>query len=563
MRSENERVLNRWLQTNTPRGIRSYTAVEIGADNSERNDGRSGTNHGRTFWEDDDERQMSPAELNLLEKEGAVYTLRGALVCNFLVHDIRTVEGRYLHGPSVPLHVVLVELTEGPHDIWLLKGSLYDVASWRAAAGNSTTISSASGFRAYLHYLVDRQGIRECPPDVQVLQTVGTFCDNNGRWGMRDNVRFPFADECVYHRTTFVRTGPKQVFEDLACLSTDDTTRAVLTFVLGAALKPAWGAYPHLVITGDKESGKTSQATQICRLLGLRMVEASTEFATPYRQKKCLANTNIPVFADEVGRCLPMRPLVDSLNSAYNVQYTTRGSHGKTFVLQTPLVMLGQDFSVRDEALLSKMVCYRVRQEAKNSAAMRAVKGQGLRFPLGDYLEFVAEFANTADLSALVGEKESWLREELTDELHLCGAEADRTLFNYATQLVACRVIGEYGLRPPADSFYVDKAAEHIRGLREDGLSVPEMFLMDVKALVASGRLGSALIKKTPEGVHIHVGKTLKALRRRGNTYDISGPKTMSRLLCEKGFGRKTKPRFNGEQLRAVFVPSDQWEKLL
>jgi len=286
-------------------------------------------------------------------------------------------------------------------------------------------------------------------------------------------------------------------------------------------------------------------------------VAAPVQFQTSYRLKKTLANTNLPVLVEEVGRLAPShrKRVVDQLNVAYNLGPTTHGHNDRVYDLYAPVLLAGQDFPVRDEALLSKTIAFQLAGEAKNAAALARLERVDGVFPLGGWLEFACEYANEHDIPGLLREKEALLGEKLSDGSCPHYAEADRCIRNYAMQLVASDALQEYGLDADIEGYVVEALRQHLGMLREEGIDIAEQFVRDLVVLLATRPDPSkTLLDERPEGAYVHVETALKALRSMGRTYDISDPRVITRRLNEKELGDPTQHRFGGHQLRCVFI---------
>ncbi|MFW6456694.1 MAG: hypothetical protein ACOC0A_00205 [Planctomycetota bacterium] len=482
------------------------------------------------------------------------------LVCNFEVKRIRSGRARYLNGRSTPVHEVTVLRSDGTMEQWTLQGDLFDISTWREAGQNNAVITKASKFLTYLAHLTTHENVQLDDPAVNVTYSTGLVRDSN-IIKVSDGVHFPGGDEeCAYSGITFPRDGDKGIFDRLADLTKCDTVRSLLVHQCGAPLKVVFGFYPNCFETADKESGKTTQKQQIATRLRLNMVDAPVQFQTPYRRKKTLSNSNVPIMADEVGRMTSsnLDHLVNNLNSAYNQAVSTHGSGDKVYVLMTPVLLMGQDCPVRDEALLAKTVIYRLKKDSKSPEALKELRKSDAYFPFGDWLEFAADYANDHDLLKMLGSKVTLLRDKLPERVAARCAEGDRTIANYSTQLVAADLLCEYGVDAEIEDYVVARLIEHLRMLTEQGHNIAQAFLCDLMTVLGAGdSRARAACSHEDEGLYVHVGNAHEALQRRGFDYDVSDPRTITRLIRERGLAQE-KPdrhRFNGVRLRCVFVP--------
>ncbi len=494
------------------------------------------------------------------------------LVANFLPLAIASGECRYLGGRAVPRHLVAVvrPATDEARangevlckDLWELKGDLRKSNTWADGSNGRAIIAHERKFKVLVHVLVDLMGVQARDERVDKMLVVGTYLTESGDLRVSDGVEFPAGDEeCPYAGTVFPRQGDRHIFEKVAALSTDGTVEASLVWALGAAFKPAFGdAYPHLVLTGDKEAGKTTLFQVIARRFGLKVVAAPVHFQTSYRTKKALANTNVPVLADEVGRLgsSHRKRLVDQLNVSYNIGPTTHGHKDRVYDLYAPVLLAGQDFPARDEALLSKTIAYHLVGEAKNENALEELERDNQVFPLGEWLEFTCEYGNEHDIPGLLREKEALLRTSLSDCPYAHYSEMDRCFRNYAMQLVAADALQAYGIDADIEDYIVEALRQHLEMLREEGIDIAARFVHDLVVLLATRPDPSkTLCDEGAEGVHVHIETAMRALRSMGYTYDVSDPRVITRRLKEKGLGETTRHRFGGHQLRCLFIPRE------
>ena len=474
-------------------------------------------------------------------------------VTDFRVRQMRSGRGAYLSGRDFAVHEVVVERQGGEPKTWRVRGHVDDPANWRKAADGPVLISSGSHFRNYLH-AVRLRGRWQEDHAVDELLYVGTYVDRQGKLAFSDNIAFPQGDEeCIYSGAKFATEGSLEVFELLARLDTDGTVRAVLVFILGAAFKPFLHGYPHLVLQGDREAGKTTIANATCERLGLKSVAAPIHFRTGYRRTKTLANTGLPVLADEIGRLSPnhQRELIHLLNIAYTEGHSTHGSAGQVYVTSAPLILIGQDCPLHDEAVISKTLVYRLHGHAKSPPALEALRATADIFPTGDWLRYACEWANERDILALLREKEADLLGQISDP---GSAESGRCVLNYACQLVAAEAVAAYGLNAGIEDYVVARYLDHLGMLAQEGACVATRFLADLQVLMAGRTYGGAIIDEREDAVYLHVESCLEALRKTGKTYDVTDPHVVSRLLVERRLGEATQHWFGRRQLRAIKV---------
>ena len=504
----------------------------------------------------------------MFAEDGAVHRMKNSgcdLVCNFEVLDIRSGQARYLGGSPRPVHKVQVRKNAGGTEWWKISSDIYDVKAWEQASPEALIVKKKD-FRTYLHHRIAEEGIREEDPQVDRTYCTGLVTDRTGKVRVSDSVNFPGGvEDCLYHGQRFHDSGSKEVFEDLARLSEDDTVRAVLVYLLGAPLKAALDFYPHGMLVGDKECGKTTQTSEICNRLGLRKIDAPLQFQTPYRRKKTLANSNWPVIADEIGRVgdANFRKVIDNLNAAYRTSSSSHGAKGRQYALHTPLLMLGQDCPVRDEALLSKLVSFRPDPAGKNPDALKRLQGHDEMFPVREWLQFAAGYASQHDLRAECRDKQQELHKSLCASEITGTAESDRTIRNYATQLVVADALNEYGVDASVEGYTKERLEAHLQKLNREGGNVARSFILDLLDLLGGDdRDAQKACEWSDEGLYIHVKNAFNAVEK--DSYDISNARRMTELLRDRGIAEK-KPdrhRFHGVQLRCVFIRYETIEQL-
>ena len=512
--------------------------------------------------ENEDDGRSLLRRFGLKEEGGAVYQAGESdkLVCNFMPAEIRSGEALYMDGRSIQLHIVEAIIPGGAVCLKVY-GDIYDHTNW-IKAGDGRVVPLPSKFKTYMHCLIDINRLQREDPAVDEYLVVGTYLDRDGKSHVRDGVVFAGGDDqCLYNNWIMPRGGDKQVFARVASLTTDSTMAVVLLHALGTVFKPALGsAYPHAVLQGGKEVGKTTAISQICRCFGFKKVSGQTQFASPYRCKKTLSNCTWPPFGEEIGRLGQSRRkhLQNQLNDAYNVQGSTHGNRGVVLAVMSPLVMLGQDCPIEDDALLSKLLIYRFRVSVKNPEALRALRQSSEQFPLAEWADFACRHANERNMLHEVDQKVDFLRSRLSNGASLAGAEADRTVWNYATQLVVADALAAFGIDVDVTDFVVSALHEHLDVMTKQGSDTGERFLDGVVHLFTNPSAANrANVAVTNEGILIHVESALKALQRSGRTYDISDAGTLSRRLVERGLaqgGNEFRQRFGKARMRCLFI---------
>jgi hypothetical protein len=486
----------------------------------------------------------------------AWYDANGHLASNFAVAKVTAGQEVWADGSSARFHVAHVRGRRGVADLEL-KGNAYDVRAWNeAGAEHALTVPSPREFQTRLHMVLDGRGEYHQDPELLKLMVVGTHRLADGRLIVSDGREFADGElQCPYSGLVFDRDGDPALFDRIAALSTDDTWRGVLVHLLGAPLKPAFGSvYPHAILTGDRGSGKTTAKDVLCERLGLRQFGAPAELRTCFRREKMVANTNLPILLDEIGRArrTSLKEFGDLLNICYGVGPSTWGPRGRKVVLMAPVLMLGQDCPFQDEALLSKVIIHELSEDAKDGEALRALVESAGPFPMGVWLEFACNRLNGSDVADLVEAKRAVLLEQAEAELEDGGAAVDRTTTNYALQLVVADLLLDFGVEAHVQDYMVARYRAHLELLNEAGAGVAERFVRDLAVLLAGKRPPALLVDEDEGDVYVHVESTLEVLRKRGKRYDVSDPRVVTRLLRELGFGESCRHRFQGHQLRCV-----------
>ena len=398
------------------------------------------------------QRKRSLSDLGLLIDSGRVFRSAGdrqSLVNNFEIIDIRSGKIRYCSGPEQDLHYVTLGGWTKPLRII---GDLYDPQNWIAAGLGRLTIASQGDFKAYLDHRIGIDGIQTFDPKLREVLFHGTYADENGDLHVSDRVRFAYgAEECPYADRDLV-TGQTEVLELLGSLyqPTDvgrkDATKDYgghaaqlwLLWILGSACKPLYGFYPHALILGAKESGKTTIAAEQAFALGLEQRGAVNHLATLYRLSKTLANTDVPVVLDEIQRVPPanLPTVINILNLDFGFSHSTSGRMHHT--IAAPAMMLGQDDPFeQDVALRAKLVVIPVDGRFKNPEALKKLQDNRGKAPMRAWMEFVCSYAKKHKVVDEARKKAKELIAALGDAGERTD-EVDRTALNYATLLPRC-----------------------------------------------------------------------------------------------------------------------------
>lgn len=529
--------------------------------------------------------QITLDALGLMEVAGEVYYRPSSssplkLVLNRLPTSIQTGTIRYLRGPQRPLHFVTLE---GRSDGMRLIGDLYDPKVWELAGDGGVTIPSGAGFKTYLDYRISKDGIQVKTSTKDEVMWHGTYRDASNRMMLQEKVQFPkAAEECPYHDRGIV-DGDKQIVSLLGKLyrttsvgskgkqlPPDHSIQVWLVWLLGCLFKPAFkDAYPHLVVVGDKECGKTTVADEMAARFGLEKRGSSNHLSTLYRTVKTFSNTNLPVIIDEIQR-LPRchwPTLVNTLNLAYNLNYSTHGDNKKHYVLGAPAMMLGQDWPYEDVALNAKLVILNLNGAAKDPRALEQLRNTRGTAPLLAWARFACDYADRHDLIKQASEESDWLRSSLGKAEYDQTDEIDRTIFNYSTLLVVAAAAKEFG-------FDLDLGAirRHVKAMLRDHLSggevnlkrrtVAEQFLGDlVDVLQSNSGRGSLIHDVVGDELVFNLANAMDVLRSKSRTYDVATPKAMARQLLRIG-AKMDRRRINSVRKRACVVPLGVLKKM-
>lgn len=518
--------------------------------------------------------------LGLQEKEGKVYYKSASssplkLVLNRLPTRIQTGLIGYLRGPEWPLH--LVSLYGQPEPMRLI-GDLFDPKAWEMAGNGHVTIPAGGQFKTYLDYKMSNGNIQEKTSAVDEVLWHGSYRNAEGHMKVQDKVRFPkAAEECPYHDRALVdgekdivgllgrlyRTMPAKKSKDGPVQPGDHSIEVWLVWVLGCMFKPGFDdAYPHLAVVGDKECGKTTIADEMAVRFGLEKRGSSNHLSTLYRTVKTFSNTNLPVIVDEIQR-LPRchwPTLVNTLNLAYNLNYSTHGDNKKHYVLGAPAMMLGQDWPYEDVALNAKLVILNLNGRAKDPKALETLRKTQGTAPFLSWAKFACAYAEEHDLMQLAREKSQILRSALKEADYDHTDEIDRTIFNYSTLLVVADAAKEFGFDLDPDAI-----REHVQVMLRDHLSggdanqnrrtVGEQFLGDlVDVLQSRSGRGSLIYDVVDDELIFNLANAMDVLRSKSRTYDVATPKAMARQLIRVG-AKMDRRRINSVRKRACVVP--------
>ena len=227
--------------------------------------------------------------VGLLECDGAVLTADRKPVANFTIARIQRGVQERADGKRTEYFEADVGLLGGRAK-WRIEGPVYDPGSWRRASQGLAVISDKARFAGYLQLIVGGWDSRFVPETVvSPAPITGTYLngdqelvvgdasasDNSGSLGLYNSLRILPA------------AGSKDVFGLVARLHTDGAVGALLVHGLGAVFKPALGGmYPHMGVTGDRGSGKSTILGEISRRFGFLVVDAVAQFDTAYEKAK-------------------------------------------------------------------------------------------------------------------------------------------------------------------------------------------------------------------------------------------------------------------------------------
>jgi len=512
-----------------------------------------------------DTKQLTLSDLGIIVGDGVVLKTRNSRddqfeqASNFTVEQIRTGSARFIDGQTERVNRITVQTVNDQFEIEVL-GDVFDVQAYCDDPQNRLVVLDRKTFRQYIAHRIDRGKIRSKDSKLERVFAVGTFVNAEGDLVPSDGVHFPQGrEESVYHGHRFATSGSKLIFDRFAALIRSQHLAMVLVWALGSLLKPKLGwAYPHLVVTADSGTGKSTWAGILEARFGWRSIAGPTEFQTSYRTKKSFANTNVPIQVEEIGRLSNQARqwLIQNANLAYNRELSTHGHLDKRFVLCAPMLAWGQDFGVRDVALATKVIRADLRTADKDRDALASLRATSDVWPMADWARFLCEWVNRRNLLALLAEKSSWLREQVDSDQYIEASNTDRVFWNYAAVLVSADAVAAFGVNVDI----TDVTVETLRAQLCDQSERPSIARQFLAKLIdeITARPNGIIQHLESRGLFFKPEQALPQLENRGFSFDISDPATLRRMLVNEGLGEASVAhRFGGRQLRAFHVPPE------
>ncbi len=515
-------------------------------------------------------RRRNPlAAYGLITREGRLLHGKAGnykLVANFVIHEIRSTTQSYYDGCDVPLHHI--HGRSGSDEMALkLTGSIYEAPAYATASNGRLVVNSPVQFRTYLNHLVQQERIQRDDPAAREVLGVGTFLNHQGQLQPSDGVQFPGkAEECVYHAHRFADTGRKGTFHAIAGLFNDGSVRFLLTYALGTILKPALGwAYPHMAVEGDSGVGKSTVMDLLKDAFGWLCVGGPTEFRTPYRIKKVLANSVLPIQVDEFNRVSNRRQVVDALNEAYNCQPSTHGQHSRHYCICAPAILYGQDVAIDDIALRGKLVRVELQKPARNESALSAYRANRTKWPMREWVDFACDWANAKNLDQLVWRKQRAFEGKVDQHALQHVSNIGRIVQNYAMVAVAGDALRAFGVNAATDDGVLARLQAHLQRLLgdqggDDRSTIARQFITDVARRIQTSSASGFLWTVKAEGLFVHVDRALKAV---GGHYGVRDPRRIRKMIAAESLGTNSHTvRIRGNQVRCTLIPKEVLDQL-
>lgn len=186
-----------------------------------------------------------------------------------------------------------------------------------------------------------------------------------GRLQVNEGHECYFSDpdtQCPYHALAFPRgteADARTVLRAYQATMKNNAALMVLVWALGAHLKAFLGFWPHLTLSGNKGSGKSTLTKALERSIGMTMLSRQS-LQTEYRMVRSLSYTTHPVGWEEISAGSEQRinDAVKNLQEAYNYAPTTRGYANTEFLICAPALLAGEDVPVR--SLIGKLVAVKL-----------------------------------------------------------------------------------------------------------------------------------------------------------------------------------------------------------
>jgi hypothetical protein len=391
------------------------------------------------------------------------------------------------------------------------------------------------------------------------------ICKNDNKFISSLNVKFPRNDlDCWYADCKFPSEGDANAsFQEIASITADNDV--AFSHILGSPLKCMLGSYPHGALVGSRYSGKTQTAIEIKARTNFDMVSADLQLTSRYRQLRAFGNHNLPILVDEAHRLEPIsrRSVLEFLNSSYTGVACSHGTDGH-YYLSGCGILIGQDRPVMDEALNTKNVTIYFDEKKLNLTALRKAKKHRTTFPIPRWFSFLVE--QNAYLQSLHNDKFLWLNEKLQSDLR---ENNHRNIFNYASVLVAAKLLKDFGVSVSIDDKIVRLCELHCQGrLHADDVapastSAAEEFLRAALEIISLQQhrqqlLGAFDIDPT-RGVWLRLTPIFEYLKRlHPDRYDFNRPERMGEAInneyAPKGMKRQ-KRTFGSIRKEAWFLP--------
>ncbi len=257
---------------------------------------------------------------------------------------------------------------------------------------------------------------------------------------------FEDKSQCTYDRLTFPsgsKYDAKKVVEAYHKTFKDNAATFLLTWALGAHLKPFLGFWPHMILEAEKGAGKSVLEGRLSQTLAMKKFSGQ-QIQTEWRILTALSYTSHPVIWEElsarstkvIGQALSM------LQEAYNYSPSTRGSKQLKYMLSAPVCMGGEE--VEAKTLLGKVVRTNINDKKGDMLPIDLPA-----FPVREWLGFLAGMDEKHVHDIHTKAKEHCIK-------YCAGNESDdgaeRIVSNFASILLAWKLLCEF-INIPQNSF--------------------------------------------------------------------------------------------------------------